>query len=257
MKISTLLGVAALSVAVSAPAGLVADEHEKKEETYIYATYFYCDASMEEKVDELVAKNSAPVYDAAVADGTIKGWGWLRHHTGGKWRRIQWHTSDTVEGLLSAQETIGARMDKALDGADDGFNKYCRAHDDYIWQSVAGGDGTAERGKAGISVYHVCSMAEEQRIDELFKKVAMPWLEKAVAEGKLASWGWNSHVFGGKYRRLETLTGPDFASLLKARAEIISNIYGEEGSPEAAEFDKLCTSHSDYMWEVVHEKVGS
>ena len=100
-------------------------------------------------------------------------------------------------------------------------------------------------------------MAEEQRIDELFKKVAMPWLEKAVAEGKLASWGWNSHVFGGKYRRLETLTGPDFASLLKARAEIISNIYGEEGSPEAAEFDKLCTSHSDYMWEVVHEKVGS
>ena len=149
MKISTLLGVAALSVAVSAPAGLVADEHEKKEETYIYATYFYCDASMEEKVDELVAKNSAPVYDAAVADGTIKGWGWLRHHTGGKWRRIQWHTSDTVEGLLSAQETIGARMDKALDGADDGFNKYCRAHDDYIWQSVAGGDGTAERGKAG------------------------------------------------------------------------------------------------------------
>ena len=48
MKMSTLLGVAVLSLAVSAPTGLVADEHEKKEETYIYATYFYCDTSMEE-----------------------------------------------------------------------------------------------------------------------------------------------------------------------------------------------------------------
>jgi hypothetical protein len=256
MKMSTLLGVAVLSLAVSAPTGLVADEHEKKEETYIYATYFYCDTSMEEKVDELVAKNSAPVYDAAVADGTIKGWGWLRHHTGGKWRRIQWHTSDTVEGLLSAQKTIGARMDEAMGGADDGFDKYCNAHDDYIWQSVAGGDGSAERGKVGISVYHVCSMAEEDRIDELFKKVVVPPLEKAVAEGKLSSWGWNSHVVGGKYRRLETMTAPDFATLLKARAEIISSIYGEDGSPEASEFDKLCTSHSDYLWEIVHEKVS-
>ena len=256
MKISTLLGVSALALCLAAPAALIADEHEEKEETYIYATYFYCDTSMEDKADELVAKNSAPFYDAAVADGTIKGWGWMRHHTGGKWRRIQWHTAGSVEGLLAAQETIGKRIDEAMGGADDGFNKYCNAHDDYIWQSVAGGDGTAQRGKVGMSVYHVCSMAEEERIDELFKKVVAPWMEKAAGEGKLSSWGWNSHVVGGKYRRLQTMTAPDFPTLLKARAEIISNIYGDEGSPEAAEFDKLCTSHSDYMWEVVHEKVS-
>lgn len=256
MKISTLLGVSALSLTLAAPAALIADEHEEKEETYIYATYFYCDTSMEEKADELVAKNSGPVYDAAVADGTIKGWGWMRHHTGGKWRRIQWHTSDSVEGLLAGQATIGKRMDEAMGGSDDDFSKYCNAHDDYIWQSVAGGDGTAERGKVGMSVYHVCSMAEEERIDELFKKVVSPWMEKAASEGKLSSWGWNSHVVGGKYRRLQTMTAPDFPTLLKARAEIIANIYGDEGSPEAAEFDKLCTSHSDYMWEVVHEKVS-
>jgi hypothetical protein len=256
MKISTLLGVSALALAIAAPAAVVADHHEKKEETYIYATYFYCDASMEEKADELVAKNSGPIYDAAVTDGTIKGWGWMRHHTGGKWRRIQWHTSDSVEGLLAAQETIGKRIDEAMGGADDGFNKYCSAHEDYIWQSVAGGDGTAERGTAGISVYLVCSMADEDRIDELFKKVVKPEMEKAVSEGKLSSWGWNSHVVGGKYRRLETMTAADFPTLLKARAQIISNIYGEDGNPAAAEFDKLCTSHSDYLWEVVHEKVS-
>ena len=52
------------------------------------------------------------------------------------------------------------------------------------------------------------------------------------------------------------MTAADFPTLLKARAQIISNIYGEDGNPEAAEFDKLCTSHSDYLWEVVHEKVS-
>ena len=174
--------MAALGLAATLPFNALAQE--EKTESYVYGTYYYCDPLQEDAADSFVAEKLKPVYDQAVEDGTINAWGWLAHHTGGKWRRIQWHTSDTVEGLLSAQETIGARMDKALDGADDGFNKYCRAHDDYIWQSVAGGDGTAERGKAGISVYHVCSMAEEQRIDELFKKVAMPWITPRSAEEK-------------------------------------------------------------------------
>jgi hypothetical protein len=257
MKMSKMVGVAALVIAVGAPAVAPAQEEENKPETYIYATYFYCDTATQDKADELVAKSMAPVYDAAVADGTIKAWGWMRHHTGGKWRRIEYFTSDSVGGLLTAQDIIGQRMDAAMAGSDDNLNKYCGAHDDYIWQSVAGGDGTAERGKAGLSVYHVCSMADEERIDELFNKVVAPKMQKAVDEGKLTSWGWNSHVLGGKYRRLETMTGTDFPSLMKARAEIIASIYGEGGNAEATEFDRLCNSHSDYLWEIVHEKAGS
>lgn len=257
MKMSTLLGVSALSLSLAAPAALIADEHEEKEETYIYATYYYCDTSMQDKADEVVAKFMAPVYDAAVADGTLKAWGWMRHHTGGQWRRIQYYTAGSIEGLLAGQEAVDKRISEAVGDADADFSKYCNAHDDYIWQSVAGGDGTAERGKAGISVYHVCSMADEDRIDELFKRVVAPKLQKAADEGKLTSWGWNSHVVGGQYRRLETLTGKDFPSLMKARAEIIASIYGDGGNAEAAEFDKLCTSHSDYLWEIVHEKAGS
>lgn len=257
MRITTLLGISVLALAIGAPAGLVAQGAEEKDETYIYATYFYCDASKEDKADELVKKNMVPVYDAAVADGTIKGWGWMSHHVGGKWRRILYRTSDSVEGLLSAEDTIGKRMDEAMGGADDGFNQYCNAHDDYIWQAVAGGDGTAARGKVGLSAYHVCSMADEDRIDELFKKVSQPILEKAAKEGKLTSWGWNSHVVGGKYRRLQTMTAPDYQTLMKARAEIIASIYADGGNADAAELDRLCTSHSDYLWDIVHEKAGS
>jgi hypothetical protein len=257
MKITTLLGITALSLAVGAPTSLVADEHESKEETYIYATYFYCDAANEDKADELVKKNMAPVYDAAVADGTIKAWGWMSHHIGGKWRRILYRTAGSIEGLLSGDATIAKRMDEAMGGVDDGFNQHCNAHDDYIWQAVAGGDGSVERGQVGISVYHVCSMADEERIDELFKKVSQPVLEKAAKEGKLSSWGWNSHVVGGKYRRLQTMTAPDYQTLMKARAEIIASIYADGGNADAAELDRLCTSHSDYLWDIVHEKAGS
>jgi hypothetical protein len=257
MKIRTLLGITALAFAIGAPTGLVAEEEKAKDETYIYATYFYCDTSTEDKADELVAKNMVPIYDAAVADGTIKAWGWMSHEMGGQWRRILYRTSNTIEGLLAAQDTIGKRMDEAMGGADDGFDKYCSSHDDYVWQVVAGGDGTAVRGKAGISVYHVCSMADEDRIDELFKKVTQPLLEKAASEGKLTSWGWNSHVIGGQYRRLETMTGPDFDTLLKARQEIIAAAYADGGNADSAEFDKLCTSHTDYLWNIVHEKAGS
>ena len=93
------LGISLLALAITAPVSLAADHHEEKEDRFIYATYFYCDTATQEQADELVEKNNKPVYDAAVADGTIKGWGWLSHHTGGKWRRLKYHTSDTVPGL--------------------------------------------------------------------------------------------------------------------------------------------------------------
>lgn len=257
MKMITLLGVTLLAVAIGAPASLVAQEEKAEEKTYIYATYFYCDTATEDKADESVKKNFVPIYDAAVEDGTLNAWGWMSHNMGGKWRRILYRTSNSIEALMAAEQTIGKRMDEAMGDSEDDFGKSCNAHDDYMWQSVAGGDGSTERGKVGISVYHVCSMADDQRIDELFKKVSQPLLEKAASEGKISSWGWNSHVIGGQYRRLETMTAPDYPSLLKARAELIATMYADGGNADAAELDKLCSSHSDYLWNIVHEKAGS
>jgi hypothetical protein len=36
-------------------------------------------------------KRNAPILDGLVEDGTILAWGWLKHHTGGDWRRIRYH----------------------------------------------------------------------------------------------------------------------------------------------------------------------
>ena len=239
-----------VALALSAPLPLTAQDEEPAD-SYIYATYFYCDTARQEQADEMIKKNTAPIYDAAVADGTITGWGWLAHHTGGKWRRIQYHTSSTIEGLLAAQDTLAERAEKAGVSNDD-FSEICGAHDDYIWKAVAGNTLQVTRGKAGLSVYEVCDMSREERADEIVQKIFAPVLEKAVADGKLTSWGWSSHVVGGKYRRLSTMTAKDFPGLLKAREEIIEAVYGGGDNAEANEYADVCGSHADYLWEIVH-----
>lgn len=244
-----VLVISVLAIAMTLPLGAVAQD-EDESESYIYATYFYCKTGSQDKAEEWVKTTTAPVYDAAVKDGTIKGWGWLGHHTGGKWRAIQYHMSDSVAGLLKAQETLAERVG---DGDGGAFQESCSAHDDYIWQSQAGNVDTAKRGTAALSVYHVCNINKEERADEIVEKAFAPVYEKALAEGKIQSWGWNTHVVGGKYRRLATMTAQSFEQVLAARGEILEQIYGDGDNPMAMEFNEICTSHSDYLWQVVHE----
>jgi len=229
-------------------------KEEKTADRFIYATYFYCKTSAQEQADELIKANTVPFYDAAVADGTITNWGWLAHHTGGKWRRIQYHGSDSIAGLLAAQDTIGERMDAANGDSNNAFGEICGAHEDYIWKAEAGSSPGAKRGSVSMSVYHVCDIAKEERADEIVKKVFAPVYDKAVANGKITSWGWSSHIVGGEYRRLATMSGDNYPDLMKARGEILDTIYGDGDNAEANKFSSICTSHTDYMWDIQHEK---
>lgn len=227
-------------------------QQEEKDETYIYATYMYCDTTRQDEADEIVDKVHKPIMDAAMEDGAIKGWGWMAHHTGGKWRRIRYHTASSMESLLSALTAIGEKMDEAS-GDDDTFGKICNGHDDYIWRSVAGSGGgplNQERGKVGISAYHKCKMSREGRADELVKTVFAPVYDAHVGEGKLRSWGWSEHIVGGKYRRLSTMTADDWPTLLKMRASIFDAMDDNELTDQ---FVEICGSHSDYLWEIRHQ----
>jgi hypothetical protein len=232
---------------VAACGSLVAQEEEAPT-MFTYATYFYCDVTGQDRVDEIVKTVNAPVYDQMVKDGIITAWGWLAHHTGGKWRRIQYYQAPSIAGLLDAQ----AEMDKRFEGldpaADMEFGKICNAHDDYIWQ-VEAGSGGGDRGAAGFSVYYKCNESKEERADEIWAKDFAPILNQAVADGKLTSWGWSSHNVGGAYRRLQTMTGADHKSLLAARGELIDKMYADDNKA-GAEFTEICGSHSDYMWDI-------
>jgi len=237
-----LAGLVALSTSAVA-------QEEEGPSLYTYATYFYCDVTGQERADEIVKSTNAPVYDQMVKDGKMSAWGWLAHHTGGKWRRIQYHQAPSVEALLDAQEEMGKRLDAATDGdPDNEFGKICNAHDDYIWAVEAGTSGKA-RGEAGFSVYYQCDESKEERADEIFKKDFAPLLDKYVAAGKFTSWGWQSHWVGGKYRRLQTMTASSHKALLKARGELIDEMYADDNKA-GEEFSKICGSHVDYMWDI-------
>lgn len=243
LRYITLVVLSALPVAVMAQA------EEDKPIGYSYATYFFCESGgSAERADEIFKKINAPDLNKQVKDGPLQGWGWLSHHTGGLWRRAQYYSAPTLNDLLDAQEAMGADGDAATDALADEFSSICPSHQDYIWEQMAGGDSDT-RGTAIFSVYYVCDEAREERADEIFKNDFAPIFNKFVDDGKITNWGWLSHWVGGKYRRLQTVSGSDHKSLLAARGELIEAMYADDNEA-GAEFTAICGSHEDYMWDL-------
>ena len=259
-KIKTLTATIALTVLALA---CVAQEDDEGPEIFTYASYFYCPGGPLSRADEIIAEDADRI-NGFVDDGTISGWGWLAHHTGGQWQRLYYFQADSTDALLDASDTMfgdngdgdeeDGDADATADDEDEGlsFNQICNRHDDYIWQ-VENGTIGVDRGKAGFSVYHVCDVSREERADEIIDEHVAPILNQFVEDGKLTSWGWSSHSVGGRFRRLQTMTGADHKSLLNARNEAIEAIYADDNEL-GTEFSDICGPHVDYMWDIIHEK---
>jgi hypothetical protein len=251
-----LLTLAALAGLLLVPLVATAQDDEAPARPFVYATYFECDTSNQWLADMIVETVHKPIYDAAVADGTISSWGWLAHHTGGKWRRGIYRSAGTVDALLDANDAIGEKVQEANGAAARKFGEICGPHDDYIWQSVSGSgaagslDVATIPAKAGVSMYLVCDMAKQGRANELMAGFA-PIYNRHVGDGELSGWGWLEHAVGGEYRRLLTMRGADHKSVLKAWGAIVEEI--EKEQPDAdTEFSEICYTHQDYMWDIVH-----
>jgi hypothetical protein len=230
----------------------VAQEEEAKEDTFIYGTYFYCNAAGEEAADAEVAAYTKPAHEAAIAGGTIKNWGYFGHHTGGKWRRLIYRSASTIDGLLASGPGINAAADEAAgDDAEDAFGDACTSHEDYIWKVTNGSEETEStaEGKVGMSTYMVCNMNGEERADEIVANDLAPIFNKHVENGGLTSWGWLSHIVGGKYRRIQTLAAKDVSSLMAARGAMLEELQALDSLDE---FSDICTSHTDYIWNYIH-----
>lgn len=219
---------------------------------YLYATYYICDQAKQGNMDSLVRANEVPVFDKLVEDGTLTSWGYLAHFTGGKWRRAQYHVAPTLEGAFAAQLEVSSSA--YTDDREGGLARAeaCPGHDDYIWAAAQGGSRAGERGDVSLSVYFECSVADQARADEIFAEVFAPRLDRQMEEGRIASWGWLSHVLGGEYRRLQTMTGSDYASVAATRLDVLREV-GREHPALAREFAEICYTHVDYLWDIVHE----
>jgi len=243
--------MAAIGLAATLPFTALAQE--KTTESYVYGTYYYCDPLQEDAADSFVAEKLKPVYDQAVEDGTINAWGWLAHHTGGKWRRVLYTSAGSVDALLDSGTALREKVMKAAPD-DMRLMSACKMHEDYIWSSNNVGSGGETRGPAGFSVYYECEQNEEARADEIVKEHFAPIYDKLVSDGKLSSWGWSSHFVGGEYRRLATMTGASHKAILAARNAVIEAAYDDDDSKAGAEFTDICDEHVDYMWDIQIEK---
>ncbi len=250
-----MISATTLAIGLLAAAPVAAQQDPDAPKPYVYGIYYECDVARQELADEIVELVFAPAFDAAVEAGTIQSWGWLSHHTGGKWRRLMYHTAPDLTTLMAALEKVIGPVGEKHPELSRAFAEVCGTHDDYVWQletGSRGGDITAERGEAGFSVYMECEMDEEDRADELVAEVFAPIYDRQVTAGALKSWGWMSHVVGGEWRRLLTMTAADHTGLLATRAKIIAEIM-EKHEQAGTEFDGICDSHQDYMWNIVHE----
>mgnify|MGYP001822562058 CR=1 FL=1 len=249
-----LIGAAVLALAALTPVVGLAQEDEAAR-PYVYGIYYQCDVTRQELADEIVEAAFSGAYDAALEAGQIQSWGWLAHHTGNEWRRLLYHSAPDLDGLFATLESTSGAIDEANPEMARALGDICGSHVDYVWRYVIGSraDNLPEdRGDAAFSVYYNCKMSKEQRADEIVTDVFAPVFNRHVGAGKLESWGWMEHMIGGEYRRIWTMSGAEHSDVLDARDAIYTELM-ESYRDAMQEFDEICYSHQDMMWNIVME----
>lgn len=217
-----------------------------------YVTYYHCDMATQSNMDRLVQANEKPVFDRWVEEGRLVAWGYLSHFTGGRWRRAQYHVSATIDEAFDNQREIFGAIYAENRSGGQARSEACESHEDYVWSLDAGSPPGTNRGNVSLSVYFVCDVADQRRADEIFAEIYAPYLEDLRGAGDIASWSWQSHLLGGRYRRLQTVTGDDYSAVNQARFSTIRHV-NEEHPELAREFATICFEHEDYLWDIVHE----
>lgn len=97
-----------------------------------FSTYFVCDQTRETQADALVKHILAAKYDKLVAGGDLKTWAWAEHIIGGKYRRLQTMSAESLAALIKARETLVAGAEH--DPVDEAMMSICGSHQDVIWE---------------------------------------------------------------------------------------------------------------------------
>jgi len=240
MKWTPMLLVAVAAFAVAPPAA---------SQTLI-ASYHRCSTAYEGEADFIMNTVLADAYQKRVDDGSISGWGWVKHTAGGAWRRISTITAPDRNAAMNAWDEIVTEIEEEHPNAWHRFNEICDSHDDYIWNlTAASAEGTdpGTTPNAFVSQYLVCNVTMERRADELMMEEMAPVYDKHIAAGHLAGWAWYSHEIGGRFRRLLTVTAADDFDVLEGRTMVIDELFAEHADA-FEEFSNICGGHVDYMW---------
>ncbi len=227
------------------PAALAQDEPDP----VVFGIYYRCNQGAEARADEIYTQTLGPIVQRHVDAGDLTGSLWFSHVQGGAWRRVFGLMGNDIDSMIDTRKAIVEEFQGEHPEASAELGSICSGHDDYIWTGVATSPPNPDTtGTATLSAYHACDMSREARADEIFEKLLAPLYKKQMEMGQIASWGYYAHRVGGRFRRLETMSGPDHKSLMATQAAV----YGEAGEIDALalqEFRQICSWHVDYMWE--------
>lgn len=249
MRHATLLVCPVFLVAMAA----ASPSHAQDEgQPLIYASYYQCGPGATEMLDRLAA-GWGPALQPQIDAGAVNAWGILTHDTGNEWTFGVYHIGSDfapIRGAITAAAEAASQSDP---GVMEALGSTCPAHEDYLWANVASsgqaGDLGDGRSTAALSIYWVCAQGREGVADLIFEEMIAPALAEEIAAGRLASWSWNAHVIGGKYRRLLAMDGPDHASLIDVLGAF-GRAFGENPAAGGA-FNEACDGHQDNLWNVL------
>ena len=228
--------------------------HAQTANAAVFGTYYDCDQNRETVADLIQRNVMGPILDGFVDSGDLISWGWLSHRVGGDWRRAEYMIAPDRATLMKVRN----QYIEALQAGDDAqlasreLTAICPDHNDYIWavEASSSPDALAQsREGVSMSTYYECDVSREGRADEIVDEVLGPIYNQHVGEGAFTSWSWLSHQTGGKIRRLFTVGAADEETLMNHQDALIAQMQRE--APEAVtEFDEICNSHVDYLWDV-------
>ena len=243
MRTSAILLILAAGILIGSPLAA-------QDPVSIFATYYRCDQSRETDLDPVIAGAFARVLDPLVEAGRIGGHSWRPHVAGTAWRRLATYTAPSRRALLEVRADIIEQAQEEQ-GAFAMLNEICPSHDDYIWTLVASSPSVAEAlpnaDEVGLSAYFKCDQARESRADEIYTEIIGPAVQAHVDMGHISGWGWLTHDIGGEFRRIATMGGSDFATILDMREAALGAVRGDHPD-EMEEFLTICPSHEDFLW---------
>ncbi len=103
----------------------------KRRGTQGFSTYYACELTRHEHVDELARRMLAPVLGQLVEDGVLVSWGWQARVVGGDYSRML-----TMTSVDDAALAVATRKLSGLGRADPLFNlinEFCPRQVSYIW----------------------------------------------------------------------------------------------------------------------------
>jgi hypothetical protein len=219
---------------------------------FTMGTYYRCNQGDAAKADAIYEEHIAPFMKAEQSAGRIQAFGYLKHRSGGEWRRLEYAIGSNLDQMMDSRDALikmteSAEHQKALDE----FDRICPSHDDYIWRVKASSQSAAEVGQDrapfGSSTYWICN-AQESEADAIVESVFAPVLNQRVKDGAIASWVWMEHIMGGQYRRLLVMDGASEKALISNWAGLQDAL--QKASPDMSRrFSEICHIHTDYIWE--------